>query len=215
MEETWPIRHSIRYRGYDYAEEGAYFVTFCTQDRHHLFGEVEEGKMNLNGFGSMVSKQWNELPVKFSNLEMDIFTVMPNHLHGIIWIVGAGSPRPPSPQTPDLPSPQTPDLPSPQTPDLPSPQTPDPPINMRAGADMKMRAGAVTAPLRITLGKIVGYFKYQTTKSINLCWGTPGYPVWQRNYYDRIIRNEFELNAIRRYILENPQRWHEDEYCQL
>jgi hypothetical protein len=76
------------------------------------------------------------------------------------------------------------------------------------------KKGGETPPLRKpSLGHIVAYFKYQTTKQINLTRNTPGLPVWQRNYHDRIIRNEKELHEIREYIRNNPLQWdHDDEH---
>jgi hypothetical protein len=68
--------------------------------------------------------------------------------------------------------------------------------------------GGVTPPLRgVTLGQIVGYFKYQSTKHINQIRTTPGTPVWQRNYYERVIRDTKELTGIREYIIHNPEQW--------
>jgi len=74
--------------------------------------------------------------------------------------------------------------------------------------------GEVTSPLRErpTLGQIVAYFKYQSTKNINHIRRTPGNPLWQRNYYEHIIRNEQDLSDIRNYIINNPLQWHLDEY---
>lgn len=72
--------------------------------------------------------------------------------------------------------------------------------------------GAETAPLqRHTLGQTIAYFKYQTTKSINQICHTPGNRLWQRNYYEHVIRNEHDLNDIRQYILDNPVKWDMDE----
>jgi len=72
--------------------------------------------------------------------------------------------------------------------------------------------GGETPPLRTpTLGQVVGYLKYQTTKQINQMRDNPGVPVWQRNYYERIIRDEEELTAIREYIADNPAKWAEDK----
>ena len=71
--------------------------------------------------------------------------------------------------------------------------------------------GGVTPPLpKPTLGQIVAYYKYHTTKAVNLLWGTPGNRVWQRNYHDRIVRNEREVQAIRQYVHQNPLRWPDD-----
>ena len=165
-------RRSIRLHGYDYADSGAYFVTVCVQGRECLFGEV----MELNGAGRMVEDWWAKLPERFPSVVLDQFVVMPNHFHGIVVIagsVGAGSPRPISPDIQDQ--------------------------------------GGETPPLRKpTLGQIVGYFKYQTTKQFNAMRDDPGVPLWQRNYYERVIRHDDELGRARRYIAENPLKWGED-----
>ena len=81
-------RRSIRLKGYDYAQPGAYFVTIVTQDRACLFGAVADGEMELNNAGEIAKAAWNELPEGFPSLGLDAFVVMPNHIHGII-MVGA------------------------------------------------------------------------------------------------------------------------------
>ncbi len=88
-------RRSIRLRGYDYAQAGAYFVTICTQNRACLFGEIINGKIELNDAGYMVESVWRELPLKYSGIGIDEFIIMPNYIHGIIILsapvtVGAG-----------------------------------------------------------------------------------------------------------------------------
>jgi len=83
-------RRSIRLKGYDYTQPGAYFVTICTQDRACLFGEVVNGEMRRNAAGQMVLEVWNELPRYYRGVDIDAFVVMPNHVHGIIILVGAG-----------------------------------------------------------------------------------------------------------------------------
>jgi putative transposase len=82
-------RCSIRLREYDYSQFGAYFVTVCVQNRKCLFGHIGDEKMALNDIGEMVQKWWYEMPNKFTNIELGEFMIMPNHLHGIIQIVGA------------------------------------------------------------------------------------------------------------------------------
>lgn len=72
--------------------------------------------------------------------------------------------------------------------------------------------GGETPPLRITLGHVIGYFKYQTTAQINKLNNTPGTILWQRGYYDHIIRNEQSLNSLRAYINNNPAKWSLDKY---
>jgi REP element-mobilizing transposase RayT len=110
-----PTRHhrrSIRLKGYDYSQAGAYFITICTQDRACLFGKVVNGEMQLNDAGRMVLAEWNMLPERFPHVVLDAFVVMPNHVHGIVvitnpapddtatttpTIVGAGRCPPPMP----------------------------------------------------------------------------------------------------------------------
>ena len=71
--------------------------------------------------------------------------------------------------------------------------------------------GGETPPRQPTLGQIVAYYKYQTTKAINLMRGMPGAKFWQRNYWEHVIRNEAEMDRIREYIETNPARWSDDQ----
>ena len=80
-------RHSIRLRGYDYTQPGAYFITICTQNRRCLFGEVIDHNMRVNAVGLAAETAWAEIPVHFPPVRLDAFVVMPNHVHGIVWIV--------------------------------------------------------------------------------------------------------------------------------
>jgi REP element-mobilizing transposase RayT len=182
-------RRSIRLKGYDYARAGAYFVTVCTYGGECLFGDVAGDEMRFNEYGEIARQAWDGLLHHYSGVETDAFVVMPNHVHGIIVItdetpimVGAGCPRPYGGTKP------------------------------ATGAGTAK--GAETAPLpvvkRPTLGRILAYLKYQSTKRINEIRGTPGTPVWQRNYYEHIIRDEASLNRIRQYIVDNPARWASD-----
>ena len=83
-------RHSIRLQDYDYSREGAYFLTICTQNRDCLFGDAVDGEMALNDAGKMIKTVWDEIPQFYCGIETDEFIIMPNHIHGIIVIVGAG-----------------------------------------------------------------------------------------------------------------------------
>jgi len=82
-------RRSIRLKGYDYSQAGAYFVSICTQNRECLFGEIVDEDMALNDAGRMVQTVWGELARRFPDLELDETITLPNHIHGIIIIVGA------------------------------------------------------------------------------------------------------------------------------
>ncbi len=176
-------RRSIRLRGYDYAQAGAYFVTICTRDSECLFGDVVDGEMHPNEFGRLAMDAWSALPDHFPSVILDAFVVMPNHPHGILNIddrrggetVGEGGETPrQGGETPALPI---------------------------------ARQGGETPPL---LGQIVAYYKYDSTRQINLIRGCPGSKVWQRNYYEHIIRNDREWDAIRAYIIANPAQWSVD-----
>jgi len=83
-------RRSIRLKGYDYSMAGAYFVTMCVSNRQRLFGNVIDGKMILNEAGRMVETIWMQLAIRFEFIELDEFTVMPNHFHGILVLSGRG-----------------------------------------------------------------------------------------------------------------------------
>ena len=161
-------RRSIRLKGYDYAQAGAYFITVVTCDRECLFGDVAESEMRLNDYGSIVQDEWTKSAVLRPRVMLDAFVVMPNHIHGII-----------------------------------------------ALADDDGRGTLQRAPTIERFGKptsdsiptILRLFKSATTKRINEMRDTPGMPVWQRNYYEHIIRNESSLDRIRQYISDNPARW--------
>ena len=180
-------RRSIRLRGYDYSQSGIYFVTICTQNHLHLYGEIVDGKMALNGAGKMIQKIWNEISNDFPNIQLHEFTMMPNHIHGIIEIVEADSIS-----TLDV--------------------DPDsvPPTSR---ADME---SAPTATVAVPLSKIVQSFKRHTTiEYIKMVKQNilPSFDkrIWQRNYWEHIVRNENEYNGISQYIVDNPAKWQNDK----
>ena len=187
---------SIRLPGYDYGQAGAYFVTVCTQQRTCLFGAVADGAMHLNDAGQMVEQWWAKLPTKFPSVVTDDHVTMPNHFHGIIVLVGA-APR--------------------GRPDLPPPDYPASTLHRR-NAPGRPHGGAPTpsdeypteeAP---TLGTIMDWFKTMTTNAYMRGVKRHGWPpfdgrLWQRTYYDHIIRDQAELDRIRDYITTNPARW--------
>lgn len=169
-------RRSIRLKGYDYAQPGAYFVTICTQDRQCLFGDIAEGQTRLNTLGEVVLACWANLPHHFPHVELDAFVVMPNHVHGIVVITHRrGEASGPNTRIPGLAAPDASPLLD----------------GTRPGS----------------LGAIVQNFKSVSTRRINTMRSAPGLPVWQRNYYEHVIRNEHELDRIREYIASNPMQW--------
>jgi putative transposase len=154
-------RRSIRLQKYDYAQVGAYFVTFCVQDRECVLGEVTGDDVNLSDAGEMVAQVWDDLPSRFPGVELDAWVVMPNHVHAIVVIAG----------------------------------------------EVARQGAASSAP---PLGQVMRTVKSVSAIACNRALDREGLPFWQRNYYERVIRDEEELNGIRRYIAENPTRWAED-----
>lgn len=172
-------RRSIRLRGYDYANVGAYFVTIVTYQRELLF----DNKV----FHRVAETMWGRLPRHFRYVRLDECVVMPNHIHGILWIVREERHSPDELTDQDLPDNVVP----------------------LTGSENVWNASPVQL-IPGSLGAIIGNFKSVTARRINQIRKSPGEPVWQRNYYDHIIRDEDDLMRVRRYILENPIRWVED-----
>jgi REP element-mobilizing transposase RayT len=166
-------RRSIRLRDYDYSRTGAYFITICALNRECVFGDVRAGKVVLSGLGEIAQRCWHKIPDHFLNVEQDEFIVMPNHVHGLIMIVGATHV-------------------SPLQPILHTTQQP-----------RRISPGGVKSG---SLGAIIGSYKSAVTRQINTIKNTPGAKLWQRNYYEHIIRSEDAMNRIRTYISQNPAK---------
>lgn len=179
-------RHSIRLKNYDYAQAGAYFVTICAWQRECLFGEIVNGEMVLNDTGRIIVEEWEKTAQIRSNIDLDVFSVMPNHFHAIFLIhdnVGAYCMRPESVANAIL------------------LETND--NRAHVGAPLRRQSGSI--------GSVFAGFKSATTKQINIIRNNPGCPVWQKNYYERVIRNEDELSRAREYIVSNPMKWELDK----
>jgi putative transposase len=188
-------RRSIRLKGYDYSQAGEYFVTIVSFQRELLFGEIIDGKMNLNEFGKIADACWPAIPEHFPNVDLGVHVVMPNHIHGIIVITDRRG-------------------------EVISPHHRQNLHNIQTARekgklikqDERAQPGGVPPPLRApTLGQIVAYFKYQFTKNMNALDGSGAITkFWQRNYYEHIIRNDREMKKIWNYIESNPSKWAND-----
>ncbi len=183
-------RRSIRLPDYDYTQNGAYVVTICTHGREALFGEIVDGEMRLNDFGRIVEVCWFAIPEHFPHVEIDAFVVMPNHVHGIIVITGIDSDNGNVGARHALPL-----------------QTATTKQLSNGDKDQKPAFGK---PVAKSVGIIVGSFKSAVTKRINEQRGTPNAPVWQRNFYEQVIRNAATMMTFRDYIVTNPGRWADD-----
>ncbi|CAG0960755.1 hypothetical protein ANRL2_00843 [Anaerolineae bacterium] len=171
----------MRLTGYDYTQAGAYFVTLVTHQRELLFADPILRRA--------VETLWQAIPKHSPAVALDEYVVMPNHMHGVLWITGAGRGEA-----------------------LAHAIQPTGIVSMSdILADMHSTANA--SPLRMlpgSLSAVVGNFKSITTRRLNRIRRTPGEVVWQRSFHDRIIRNERELAAIRQYIRDNPANWEID-----
>lgn len=185
-------RRSIRLKGYDYSQAGLYFVTLCVQQRVHLFGEIQKGIMCLNPLGSIAYQEWERSVLIRENISLGAFIIMPNHLHGIIQIhyslledkSAIGKFQSPS-------------------------QT--------IGAIIRGYKGAATKKIKEYLLS-TGELRFAPTekefaptgeiiKSIDFTKS-----IWQRNYYEHIIRDQRAYNNISNYIHNNPQKWTKDKF---
>jgi putative transposase len=171
-------RRSIRLTDYDYTWPGYYFVTISTRNKSPIFGALEGEKVRLNENGRIDYRCWQSLPEHFEHLELDAFIVMPNHVHGIIVIqeTFAG----------------------------------DSPNHGRH--ESRLVGAQHAAPVRLkaavapnSLGAIIRSFKSAVTKDINRL-GDSQIKIWLRNYYEHIIRDDQDLENIRRYVLYNAAK---------
>lgn len=176
-------RRSIRFPGYDYSWPGAYFVTICTYGRDCLFGAVEAGAVRLNEYGVVARDEWLRSAAVRPGIILDAFVIMPNHLHGIIILTAESQST-----------------------------------GTHVGAHGDVGAHSC-APLPAllqrrprSLSSFIACYKATVSRRINRLRETPGARVWQRNYYERIIRDDDELARARGYIIDNPGRWADDDY---
>ncbi len=182
-------RRSIRLKDYDYTQNGAYFVTVCAHEKRCMFGHVVDGAMTVNAWGQVVQACWDEIPMHFPMVELDAFVVMPNHVHGIIVITDDGR-------------------------DMTCAEINHMQNNISRVTNVGATHGSPlrpNGPQRNSLGAIIGQFKSSVTRRINRLPNPPDHPIWQRSYYDHIIRTEESLNTIRAYVANNAAKWVEDK----
>jgi REP-associated tyrosine transposase len=157
-------RKALHIQGYNYKSNGYYFVTFCTENRLSLFGDIKNGIMHLNDAGRMVQAKIANTPHYYPDVSMDIFVVMPDHVHAVVVLDGEGRTQ-------------------------------------------------RSVPTDVGLSEVVKNIKtYTTTRYIQGVrehhWQPFNTRLWQRRYYERIIRNSNDLNTVREYIINNPMTWH-------
>ena len=190
-----PLKHhrrSIRLKHYDYSREGAYFVTVVTQDRQGVLAEIVTDEIVLTEAGTMVWEIWRAMPTFYPGVEVDACVVMPNHVHGIVVMTGLEKTLASDGQVGSKPG-----------------QAPVP-------APTEAAAAPAENPMRMSLSEVVHRFKTMTTTRYMAGVHQRGWPgfrkqLWQRYYYEEVIRTVARWNEVRQYIADNPRRWHEDE----
>jgi REP element-mobilizing transposase RayT len=174
-------RRSIRLSNYDYTQAGAYYVTIVAWHREPLFGDVTNGEVTLSKFGLVAKQQWEMLPKRFPNTQLGAFVIMPNHMHGIILILSGRG-------------------------------TADRLISRivqilrRAPTHERFQQ-----PVKGSLPTIVRSYKSAVSYRINLMRRQQDVPIWQRNYYEHVVRNEKDLQNKTNYIEANPMLWDQDD----
>jgi REP element-mobilizing transposase RayT len=193
-----PLKHnrrSIRLKGYDYSQAGAYFVTICTHGMQHLFGEIINGEMYFNEIGQIAYNEWLKTPEIRPYVSLDVFVIMPNHMHGIIVLNDDHIPRTGVLHTPQSHIPLS---------NISEKDVCDTPASNQGVFDTPLRSPSHN------IGAIVRGYKSAVTKQINLLNETG--TIWQRNYHEHIIRNEKSYLLISNYIIDNPTKWQNDKF---
>lgn len=158
-----PSRKPNRLKGFDYSENGVYFITICVQNKEHILSKITVGEGSplpkLTAYGQIADKYIRQINERYPTVLVEKYVVMPNHIHILAEIYnepfGTGDPSP-------------------------------------------------------TINSVIAWMKYQTAKQINKVRKTPGVRVWQRSFYDHIVRGQQDYDEIWKYIDENPLRWESD-----
>jgi REP element-mobilizing transposase RayT len=200
INREYPRRKIIRKKGYDYSIPAMYFITICAFQKQNLFGLIENNKVILSNIGIIIDECLKDLISRFGYLQLDYYTIMPNHIHTIIFLhekspVGAGL----RPARLTSSPPESARLTS--SPPEPARLTSSPPEPARFSPE---------SPRNLSISDIIGLFKSFTSRKIRESKISIHSSIWQRGFYDRIIRNEKELHAIREYIMNNPIDWNSD-----
>ena len=167
---------SARLQSWNYGNNGAYFITICTQNREHYFGKIINREMHLNEIGKLAEQYWIEIPNHFPFVELGNYVVMPNHVHGIVIINKIND----------------------------NVET----LHCNVSTD-KNNQMALISPKPGTIPTIIRSYKSIVTKMSRNIHADFG---WQSRFHDHIIRNAQSFENIQDYILENPNKWDNDEF---
>ena len=199
-----------RRKGYDYSQDGFYFVTICCKNREMFFGNIKNEKMQLSEIGKIAEKFYLEIPNHFQFVKLDKFVIMPNHIHGIIEIDNRRNAPWRIPTMRRVPV---------NNKQIAKTNTSIMATNVPLYIGKNMPAVEQNAPRRVptgiqplvknSLSSVINHFKGNTKRFCNK--NNLEYFAWQSRFHDRIIRNDDELNRIRQYITDNPLKWELDK----
>lgn len=194
-------RKSPRLANWNYGSNGSYFITICSKNREHFFGEIIKKRMQLTPAGAIASVLWHEIKNHAKNIELGEFVVMPNHIHGILILNGNGDDY---------------DLGTTQGPIDVEGTTQDPidvgtthALSLPPNPALSQRSNRFQNQGKNTVSSIVGSYKSAVTKYCNLLELPMG---WQSRFHDHIIRNDESFHRISQYIRKNPANWAEDKF---
>ncbi len=182
-------RHSLRINKYNYSLPGAYFITICTYRKENILGYMIDGKIELNVLGKITVREWLKTFQIRKNIQLDEYVIMPNHFHGIIILTENDGHNSSCPY-----------------------KNNQNPYKCR-GTMHRAHPSTYESfgkPIPGSIPTIIRMFKSAVTREIKRLDYPFLYSIWQRNYYEHVIRNERELNRIREYIQSNPLRWQYD-----
>jgi REP element-mobilizing transposase RayT len=213
-------RRSIRYKGYDYSKSGLYFITINCQNNVYRFGDVVNEEMKLNEFGKIAHEEWIKLEDRFPNFELDVFQIMPNHMHGIISLTNNDAV-----DTIEKLNETTIEKLNETTVEKLNETTVEKIKKTPVGAgftpalslnqnDLKETA-RVTTTATATIGDIIGAYKSIVANACLEIYKTRNETMgkfWQRDYYDIIIRSDESYKRISNYIENNPKNWKKDKF---
>jgi len=185
---------SARAQWWDYGWNGAYFITICTQNRAHFFGEIVGGNMHVSPLGAIADVLWHEIPNHAPFVELGDFVVMPNHIHGILILDkpdGVNEMGGNDGTDTDTVGVETLHATS---------------LQQQPGKNEKM---AAISPKSNSVSTIIRSYKSAVTKHANRLGLENG---WQARFHDHIIRNDAEYQRISDYIIRNPQNWNNDKF---
>ncbi len=171
-------RRSIRLHGYDYSQPGQYFITICSYQHQPVFGEIINYEMQLNEWGQIVHDEWVKTPLMRKEIELGAFILMPDHFHAIVHIIDCGNVQIACANA----------------------------LGAYGHTPLTDLQNPLCTPSK-TIGAMIRGFKGSVTTRINMLRHTPGIPIWQRNYYEHIIKTEKEYQQIDAYIKNNPANW--------